>query len=249
MRVLITWVDSGWGSSGAVGGEGALERLLAEGTKRWDALYVLAPRALRSRATAALAEASERADAANLWPVEVTAPAEVDVVAAACESVLRLLPDDARVEVVAAAGPLAAPEAWRVLARRHVGRVKLLGDKPAVVAQATQAPAGPAPVAPVAAARPVEAKTPVSTKPPAPRPTDTKRPASAKDPGPSKTRPANPEVGAAFVPLGVRVAAAERAALAEALERTGGNLSQAAALLEVDRNTLKRKMAEHGFPR
>jgi transcriptional regulator of acetoin/glycerol metabolism len=49
--------------------------------------------------------------------------------------------------------------------------------------------------------------------------------------------------------LGVRVAAAERAALTEALERTSGNLSQAAALLEVDRNTLKRKMAEHGFPR
>jgi hypothetical protein len=238
MRVLITWVDSGWGSSGAVGGEGALERLLAEGTKRWDALYVLAPRALRSRATAALAEASERADAANLWPVEVSSPSEVDAVAAACESVLRLLPDDARVEVVAAAGPLAAPEAWRLLARRHVGRVKLLGEKSATGAREASTPATVAPVVEAVAAKPVVSQ-----------PTETKRSASTRRPAPTKTGPANPDVAASFVPLAVRVAAAERAALTEALERTSGNLSQAAALLEVDRNTLKRKMAEHGFPR
>lgn len=238
MRVLITWVDSGWGSSGAVGGEGALERLLAEGTKRWDALYVLAPRALRSRATAALAEASERADAANLWPVEVSSPSEVDAVAAACESVLRLLPDDARVEVVAAAGPLAAPEAWRLLARRHVGRVKLLGEKSATGAREVSTPATVTPVVEAVAAKPVVSQ-----------PTETKRSAPTKRPAPTKTKPASPDVAASFVPLGVRVAAAERAALSEALERTSGNLSQAAALLEVDRNTLKRKMAEHGFAR
>jgi DNA-binding NtrC family response regulator len=42
--------------------------------------------------------------------------------------------------------------------------------------------------------------------------------------------------------LAAAVAAAEQAAIAAAMAETGGNLSQAARLLEIDRNTLKRKL-------
>jgi DNA-binding NtrC family response regulator len=43
------------------------------------------------------------------------------------------------------------------------------------------------------------------------------------------------------------VRAAERAAIAAALEATGGNLSGTARSLQIDRNTLKRKLALYGL--
>lgn len=43
------------------------------------------------------------------------------------------------------------------------------------------------------------------------------------------------------------VRAAERAAIAAALEASGGNLSRAARSLQIDRNTLKRKLALYGL--
>jgi DNA-binding NtrC family response regulator len=116
--------------------------------------------------------------------------------------------------------------------------VKLLVDKGTTGVPVASTPAAVTPV--------VEA---VATKPPVSQPTETKRRAPTKRPAPTRPARAKPALDASFVPLGVRVAAAEREALSEALGRTSGNLSQAAALLEVDRNTLKRKMAEHGFPR
>ncbi|HVH98431.1 MAG TPA: sigma-54 dependent transcriptional regulator [Enhygromyxa sp.] len=52
-----------------------------------------------------------------------------------------------------------------------------------------------------------------------------------------------PEVG--FASLAARIEATERAAVIEALEHFSGNLSAAARALEVDRNTLKRKLAKY----
>ena len=200
MRILVTWVDSGWGAAAAPRSEGALERLLTQRATRWDALYVLAPRALRAAASAALAQASDRADAANLWPAEVPLDADAAALEAACARVLRALPEDARVEVVAQAGPRGARAAWESVAR-GAARVTLLED---------------------AAARPA----------PTPKPA-----------------PREPLPAAAFEPLSTRVARVERTAIAEALALTGALIAPAAALLGVDRNTLKRKMAEHGFGR
>jgi len=208
MRVLITWVDSGWGAAAAPGSEGALERALAQRTTRWDALYVLTPRALRAAASAALAQASDRADAANLWPAEVRLDADAAELEAACARVLKALPEGARVDVVAQAGPRRARDAWRA-ATAGTPRVSLLED---------------------GAARPEAAR--------APRP----EPARALD---ALSTPA----AEAFEPLGARVARVERAAITEALALTGDLIAPAAALLGVDRNTLKRKMAEHGFGR
>jgi len=48
-------------------------------------------------------------------------------------------------------------------------------------------------------------------------------------------------------PLAEQVADVERAAVSEAMERTGGNRSAAARALGVDRNTLKRKLAAFGW--
>jgi DNA-binding NtrC family response regulator len=53
--------------------------------------------------------------------------------------------------------------------------------------------------------------------------------------------------GGGVVPLAEAVAAAERAALADALAVHAGNLSAAARALAVDRNTLKRKMTAYGL--
>jgi DNA-binding NtrC family response regulator len=50
------------------------------------------------------------------------------------------------------------------------------------------------------------------------------------------------EIEAAPRSLAVVVAEAEQAAIAAAMAASGGNLSQAARLLEIDRNTLKRKL-------
>jgi len=52
---------------------------------------------------------------------------------------------------------------------------------------------------------------------------------------------------AAGTSLEEAVRAAERAAIAAALEATGGNLSRAARSLQIDRNTLKRKLALYGL--
>jgi len=52
---------------------------------------------------------------------------------------------------------------------------------------------------------------------------------------------------AAGAPLEEIVRAAERAAIAAALEATGGNLSGTARSLQIDRNTLKRKLALYGL--
>lgn len=52
---------------------------------------------------------------------------------------------------------------------------------------------------------------------------------------------------AAGTTLEEAVRSAERAAIAAALEATGGNLSRAARSLEIDRNTLKRKLALYGL--
>jgi DNA-binding NtrC family response regulator len=58
---------------------------------------------------------------------------------------------------------------------------------------------------------------------------------------------AQPLQEAGFASLAARIEATERAALIEALERFSGNLSAAARALEVDRNTLKRKLAKYGL--
>ncbi len=68
-------------------------------------------------------------------------------------------------------------------------------------------------------------------------------PDSARPPG---ARPP-PAPIAPIAPLAEAVEAAERAALARALDATGGNLSQSARALGIDRNTLKRKMAAFGL--
>lgn len=52
---------------------------------------------------------------------------------------------------------------------------------------------------------------------------------------------------AAGLTLDEAVRAAERAAIAAALEATGGNLSRASKALQIDRNTLKRKLALYGL--
>jgi two-component system, NtrC family, response regulator AtoC len=72
----------------------------------------------------------------------------------------------------------------------------------------------------------------LATPPPAP--------SAAPGAGPpsSRARPAT---------LAEAVEAAERAALDRALDATGGNLSQSARALGIDRNTLKRKMAAFGL--
>lgn len=46
-------------------------------------------------------------------------------------------------------------------------------------------------------------------------------------------------------PLAEAVAEAERAAVSAALAESGGNLSRAARILAIDRNTLKRKVRRH----
>jgi DNA-binding NtrC family response regulator len=56
---------------------------------------------------------------------------------------------------------------------------------------------------------------------------------------------ADPRPEAGFASLAARIEATEQAALREALERFAGNLSAAARALEVDRNTLKRKLAKY----
>jgi len=50
------------------------------------------------------------------------------------------------------------------------------------------------------------------------------------------------------LPLAQVVAAAERRAVADALAREDGNVSRAARSLQIDRNTLKRKIAKLGIP-
>jgi DNA-binding NtrC family response regulator len=52
---------------------------------------------------------------------------------------------------------------------------------------------------------------------------------------------------AAGTTLEEAVRAAERAAIAAALEATGGNLSRTSRSLQIDRNTLKRKLALYGL--
>ncbi|HLT35250.1 MAG TPA: sigma 54-interacting transcriptional regulator, partial [Enhygromyxa sp.] len=64
-------------------------------------------------------------------------------------------------------------------------------------------------------------------------------PTSAPPPAPGPAREAG------FASLAARIEATERAAVHEALERFSGNLSAAARALEVDRNTLKRKLAKY----
>ena len=155
MRILVTWVDSGWGAAAAPRSDGALERLLTQRATRWDALYVLAPRALRAAASAALAQASERADAANLWPAEVPLDADAAALEAACSRVVRALPEDARVEVVAQAGPRGARAAWQSVAR-GAARVTLLEDAAARPAPAPK----PGPRKPLSA----EAFEPLATR-------------------------------------------------------------------------------------
>jgi DNA-binding NtrC family response regulator len=63
----------------------------------------------------------------------------------------------------------------------------------------------------------------------------------------SKAGPGS-RAAAPFLPLAARVAALERQAIQEALEATGGNLVQAARLLDIDRNTLKRKRLQPNLP-
>jgi DNA-binding NtrC family response regulator len=69
---------------------------------------------------------------------------------------------------------------------------------------------------------------------------------------PPPPRAAPPGGGAAgpgppVAPLADVVAAAERAAVVRALDACGGNLSQSARALGIDRNTLKRKLAAFGL--
>lgn len=74
------------------------------------------------------------------------------------------------------------------------------------------------------------------------------RPNIASDSMPSSSMPiAAPAPEAGFASLAARIEATERAAVNQALERFSGNLSAAARALEVDRNTLKRKLAKYGM--
>jgi transcriptional regulator of acetoin/glycerol metabolism len=54
-------------------------------------------------------------------------------------------------------------------------------------------------------------------------------------------------VPAAVVPLDITLRAAEKRALAQALDATKGNRSQAAKLLGISRSTLYTKLEEHGL--
>jgi DNA-binding NtrC family response regulator len=67
-------------------------------------------------------------------------------------------------------------------------------------------------------------------------------PSSSARPGAKRARDPAPVVA-----LEDAVQAAERAAIAAALEASSGNLSRTARALRIDRNTLKRKLASYGL--
>jgi DNA-binding NtrC family response regulator len=71
---------------------------------------------------------------------------------------------------------------------------------------------------------------------------DGQGPSSPARPGAKRARDATPVVA-----LEDAVRAAERAAIAAALEASSGNLSRTARALRIDRNTLKRKLASYGL--
>jgi DNA-binding NtrC family response regulator len=78
-----------------------------------------------------------------------------------------------------------------------------------------------------------------------PAPTAESSPGAGAGP---RGRPSTPEnTNAAPATLAEHVSAAERAAIADALAATNGNLSAAARRLGIDRNTLKRKQAAFGW--
>jgi transcriptional regulator with GAF, ATPase, and Fis domain len=62
---------------------------------------------------------------------------------------------------------------------------------------------------------------------------------------PAEPAAAVPSLASAPRPLAEAVAEAERAAVSAALAESGGNLSRAARILAIDRNTLKRKVRRH----
>jgi two-component system response regulator AtoC len=66
---------------------------------------------------------------------------------------------------------------------------------------------------------------------------------------PSPVDDTRPPPAARLEPLAEAVARTERAAIGAALEAHGGNLSQTALALGVDRNTLKRKLTAYGLRR
>jgi transcriptional regulator with GAF, ATPase, and Fis domain len=80
-----------------------------------------------------------------------------------------------------------------------------------------------------------------------PSPTPPASPGSPPPSGAPAPRPPLPAHGPPLAPLADVIEAAERAALARALDATGGNLSQSARSLGIDRNTLKRKMTAFGL--
>jgi DNA-binding NtrC family response regulator len=61
---------------------------------------------------------------------------------------------------------------------------------------------------------------------------------------PLAARPSDPPVP---LTLALAVEAAERAAIEQAMDADAGNLSRAARALDIDRNTLKRKLARYGL--
>ena len=57
--------------------------------------------------------------------------------------------------------------------------------------------------------------------------------------------PFSPGPGADGVPRGLTLRELERRAIVQALEDCGGNRSQAAKILDIDRSTLRRKLQEY----
>jgi DNA-binding NtrC family response regulator len=75
---------------------------------------------------------------------------------------------------------------------------------------------------------------------------DLSPPIAAEPPPAAPAPPASAKTG--HVPtLAEAVAAAERATIADALTIHAGNLSATARALDIDRNTLKRKLAHFGL--
>ncbi len=63
------------------------------------------------------------------------------------------------------------------------------------------------------------------------------------------TTPAPPDDGAAAPPLRAQMSALERERIVDALQRTGGNQSEAARLLGMSRRTLVKRIRDYGIPR
>ena len=64
-------------------------------------------------------------------------------------------------------------------------------------------------------------------------------------PRPPRVEPAGAAGAGPVVPRGVPLREVEKQAIKQALEDCGGNRTKAAKLLDIDRSTLRRKIAEY----